>query len=437
MEPPSPEANEPDRHPWRAAVVIGLLTVAAGMFYSLALAPWVRHDPGWWISSDAWVNLAGAHRVADGGFARLYEATPLLVVTPLYPILLVPLALIGSHWKLTEGFPAEIRHPTMWPLYEAVIIATAILVLHAARQLLRATGVRSGLARVQAALVPVAIWPVGVLFGHGEDVLALALVLWGVTAHLRRRPVAAAMLFGAAVASKQWALLGVPLLVAVTPTERRRQVLGISLGIPAALVLLPLAADWSHASRALFGARSFPAAGHPALWMTSSARTVVGTPSRLGAFLVAGLVAWRLRGEPAAERLIAGFAVAFAGRLLFEPVAFSYYLGPGFAFLLLHERMTRWAVRRTLLAAPLFVLYFELHPYPWLWWLGAWTIVAVLAVPAVTELFRTDRPPKGRARRSLTGRASSPRWFAGSRWSPRRAAWLGRRGTRAPDRARS
>src|SRR5213592_2589324 len=95
--------NLGDRHPWRAALAIGILTVAAGMVYSVWLAPWVRAYPGWWMPDDSWVNLAAARRVAAGGFASIYQATPLLVVTPLYPILLVPLAILGSYWHLAEG----------------------------------------------------------------------------------------------------------------------------------------------------------------------------------------------------------------------------------------------------------------------------------------------------------------------------------------------
>jgi hypothetical protein len=416
--------------------VIGLLTVAAGMIYSLWLAPWIRAS-GWWIPDDSWVNLTAAHRVAGGGFASIYQASPLLVLVPLYPILLVPLAILGSYWHLAEGL--TVRHPAMWLLYGPIVAATGILVLHAARTLLRAAGVRFRLGRAQWALVPVTLFPVGVIFGHGEDLLALALVMWGVAVHLRRRPIGAAILFGAAIASKQWALLGLPLLVTTSPRERRGQVLGAALGIPLALVLLPLITDWPHAGKALFGARSFLGAGHRTVWMTASGATIVGTPFRLLAIVAATLVAWRLRGGQPAARLIAGFALIFTARILFEPVVFSYYFGPGLAFLVLHERLAERTVRRTWVVGTGLLIFCSWYPPPVIWWLGVWAMASILVASAAADVFGLARfagvPGGGVV--PFRGRASWPRSIAGSRSFPRTDASPARRGTTAPARVRS
>jgi hypothetical protein len=417
-------------------VVVGLLVTAASMVYSVWLAPWVRADPGWWLPDDSWVNLAAAHRVAAGGLASIYQATPLLVITPLFPLLLVPLAILGSHWHLTEG--VTVPYPAMWLLYGPVVAATGVLVLHAAGALLRASGARFRLGRAQWALVPVTLFPMAVIFGHGEDVLALAFVLWAVNAQLRRRPVLAAILFGAAVASKQWALLGVPLLVATSPRERRAYVLGAALGIPFALVLLPLITDWSHASKALLGARVFLGVGHRAVWMTAGGDTIVGTPFRLGAFVAAGLVAWRLGGEQPAARLIAGYALVFTARILFEPVVFSYYLGPGLAFLVLHERLTDRTVRRTMVVGTGLLLYCSLDLAPLVWWLGAWAMIAILVASAAADVFGLARfagNPEGGVVIPFRDRGSWPRSIAGSRSSPRTGASPARPGTTAPARA--
>jgi hypothetical protein len=429
--------NLGDRHPWRAAVAIGLLTIAAGMAYSLWLAPWVRAS-GWWIPDDSWVNLTAAHRVAGGGFASVYQASPLLVVVPLYPVLLVPLAMMGSHWHLAEG--VTVRHPSMWLLYGPVVAGTGILVLHAARTLLRAAGARFRLGRVEWALVPVTLFPVGVVFGHGEDLLALGLVMWGVAAHLRRRPIWAAILFGAAIASKQWAVLGLPLLVTTSPRERRGQILGVALGIPLALVLLPLVTDWSHASKALLGARSFPGAGHRAVWLRTSGATIVATPFRLGVFVAAGLVAWRLRGEQPAARLIAGYALIFTARILFEPVVFSYYLAPGLAFLVLHERLAERTVRRTMVVGTALLLCCSLYPPLVVWWLGALAMVSILVASAAADVFGLARfagVPGGAVVIPFRDRVSWPRSIAGSRSFPRTDASPARRDTTAPARVRS
>jgi hypothetical protein len=434
MEP----AGIRELHPWRAAVAIGLLVVAAGMVYSIALAPWVRGDPDWWLPPDAWINLAASHSVANHGLGHVYRSSPLFVATPLFPILMVPVAIIGSHWHLSESFPTPLGHPSMWLLYGPVMMATGILVLHGARRLLTVAGVRSRLGRVQWALVPLTLFPIVVTYGHIEDALTLALVLWGVGAHLRRRPVAAALLFGAAIASKQWALLGFPVLLATSARESRRRVVMAALGVPAAVVLLPLIIDWSHAGKALLGARAFVQVGHRALWTTASETTIVGTPFRFGALLFASVAAWRLRGDQPARRLLAGYAVAFAGRILFEPVTFSYYLGPGLAFFLLYERVSAGTVWRTVVVGTGLLVYFEWFPDPVLWWLGAWALLFVLSASAVAEVFGVGRSASGGGGMiPITAQASWPRSSGGSRWSPRRGASRERPDTTSPARARS
>jgi hypothetical protein len=271
------------------------------------------------------------------------------------------------------------------------------------------------------------LFPLAVIFGHAEDVLALALVLWAVAASLRGRPIAAALLLGAGIASKQWALLGLPLLIATTPRAWRGRALAASLALPLLLVGLTLGADWHHASRALLAPRAYVHVGQAALWIHTSKATVVGTPFRIGAFLVAGLVAWRLRGTVSPRRLLAGYALVFLGRILFEPVVFSYYLSPGLAFLLLHERVTEERVRRTFLAGTALLFFFTFDIWPWVWWVTAWAMLTVLGASAVVDVFGLRRG----ARASWPGSTSgSPRFL-------RRAASPERRDTTIPAPVRS
>jgi hypothetical protein len=193
-------------------------------------------------------------------------------------------------------------------------------------------------------------------------------------------------------------------------------------------------------ARRCSGAQVFVRLGHRALWIAASADRVVGTPYRLGAFAVAGIVAWRLRGEPPAAALLAGYALVFMGRLLFEPAVFSYYLGPGLALLVVHEVMSRGSVRRTTLVGTLLLAYFSLTIHPVLWWLGAWTMFSVLVSSAMSEVFGAvwlGWPGHALEGFPLRGRASWRRWSEGSRWFPRTAASLERPDTTAPARARS
>jgi len=43
------EAPVADRHPWRAAIGLGLATIAAGMAYTILFIPAITHRHGWWV----------------------------------------------------------------------------------------------------------------------------------------------------------------------------------------------------------------------------------------------------------------------------------------------------------------------------------------------------------------------------------------------------
>jgi hypothetical protein len=158
---------------------------------------------------------------------------------------------------------------------------------------------------------------------------------------------------------------------------------------------VPLALDWSHAGKALFAARTFPEDGAAALWVSSGTVSLVGTPVRLGALAVALIVAWRSRDRAfEAGALVGGLGVTFLARFLFEPVVYSYYLGPGLAFLLLHERARANRIVRTAIIGGGWLLWFEVWPATW-WW---WTLSLALAIAV-----------SGRALRELvTGSSRSP-----------------------------
>ena len=122
------------------------------------------------------------------------------------------------------------------------------------------------------------------------------------------------------------------------------------------------------AARAVFAARAYPQNGATALWVSSGTASIVGTPVRLGAAVVALLAAWRLRrvaSEPGT--LMAGLGVVFLARFLFEPVVYSYYLAPGLAFLLVHERIRTGRILRTVMLGGGWLLWFQVWPARW-WW---------------------------------------------------------------------
>jgi hypothetical protein len=386
-----------DPRPWRASIWLAFAAIVMGMGYSIVLAPLVRDFHGWWLPPDVWPPLTAARFVSDGAVGHLYSADPLFVASPFGALILVPIAWIGRVFHLTDGELPPRSYPSLWLVYGPFAFALSVSLFFAARSLLQelwrdvgllATGRPPRHVWTQMAMVVLVICPAAVVYGHFEDVLALAFVMLGVRQLLRRKWTSAAVWFGLAVGFKQWALLGVPLLVALTPPGRRARSMAWSLGIPASLMALTLAVDWEHASRALFAPKAYTTLGHHALWIHPTLTPVVGSPYRALAFVVALAVAWRMRGRTDPRIVLAGFAVVFLSRMVFEPVVFSYYTCPGFALLLLHERARGRSGWRTFLLGTAIQAWFQLQPAPWLWWEVALAIIAVMSAPAVADLAR-------------------------------------------------
>ncbi len=400
-----------DRHPWRAAIVLGLATIALGMAYTILIMPAITHTRGWWVVGEVWPPLLGARFVANGALGYLYSADPFFVAGPIGAMALVPVVIVGDTLHLTDNYRYLVPHPTMWLVYGPYALGFGMALLYAARALAHQVWVEEGLAArgiaprylwTQATMVGLVLMPAAVVYGHFEDVLALALVLLGIRSMFSGRFGAAAMWFGLAIGTKQWALLGLPILVAATPATTRLRTLARSLVIPAALMAFTLSVDWSHASVGLFRPRAFPQLGHAALWVSRSGGEIVGPPERWGAILTAiGLAYWlRDRREP--RLLLAGFALAFLSRVLFEPVVFAYYLVPALALMFLHERGAGRTGLRTTVGGGAIMLFFLLHPNPWLWWAVTAAGIGWVASPAARDVLgRGELPVEPGGERSM------------------------------------
>ena len=392
----------PDPHPWRAALLLGLVTIVLGTLYPMVVVPAVKGAYRWWVVDEVWPPFMAARFAGNGALGYLYSADPLFVAGPIGAIVLIPVVMLGDALGLTDSYRYSVAHPSVWLLYGPYALGFSVVLLYAVRALAdRAWGMAGMAARglqprhlwTQVAMVCLVLTPAAVLFGHYEDVLALAFVLLGIRATLGGRFTAAALWFAVAIGTKQWALLGVPILLAAAPARSRLRTLVMSLLLPGALMGFTLAVDWSHASRALLHARSFPALGHAALWMHHVAlHTSVESPGRWGAVAMAAALGWWLRGRGRPELLLAGFAVVFLARLVFEPVIFAYYLVPSLALFFLHERLTGRSGLRTAVGGLAILLWFPFHPNPWLWWSATVAGMAWITAPAVIDLFRREVP---------------------------------------------
>jgi hypothetical protein len=387
-----------DRHPWRAALALGVVTIVFGMVYAIWVVPIITHRARWWVTDEVWPPLQAARFAANGALGYLYSADPYFVAGPIGAIVLIPVVLISDAMGLTDSYLFSVAHPTVWLVYGPYALGFSVVLLYAARALAQRAWVVEAMAArglpprhlwSQVAMFCLVLVPGAVVFGHYEDVLALAFVLLGIGAMMGGRFGVAALWFALAIGTKQWALLGVPILLAAAPARSRLRTLVWSLLPPGALMAFTLAVDWDHASRALLHTRSFPQVGHAALWIAhAAARTSVGSPERWGAVATAIALGWWLRGRGRPRLLVAGFAVAFLSRLVFEPVIFAYYLIPSLALLFLHERLTGRSGLRTAVGGGAILLFFPFHPNPWVWWAVTAVGLVWIAAPAVREVCR-------------------------------------------------
>ena len=269
----------------------------------------------------------------------------------------------------------------MWLSTGPTRLASAVPLLYAVRALATQLGLRRGRLLLQWAALVLAFVPMAIIYGHFEDVLALALVLVAFRDVFAGRSLRGALLLAAAIAFKQWSILAVPVFVVACPPALRRRAVaprgrvagGCSMGAF-------LAADYKYAAPALLHPPAFPALGHSALWIAPSTRYLASTPTRLGA--VRGRSARRVVDPPATpirRRSCRRSAVVLLCRFLFEPVVHAYYLAPGILVLLLAEtsgpsriRDERPHWRARLVAA------FPFHPDRWLWWIAVYALTAIL-----------------------------------------------------------
>jgi len=78
-------------------------------------------------------------------------------------------------------------------------------------------------------------------------------------------------------------------------------------------------------------------------------------------------------------------------------VVFAYYLVPSLALLFLHERVAGRSGLRTAAGGGTILLFFLVHPSPWLWWTVTAAVAVWLAVPATQDVLRREEVLDGPA----------------------------------------
>jgi len=201
---------------------------------------------------------------------------------------------------------------------------------------------------------------------HPQDVVSLGLGLGGLAATVRRRWVLAGALFGAAVLTKQFAvLLLLPALVEATDRRARLTLggwaaLAFGVGILPFLVAAPRATLENLSGFSAGGA----AAGQTVLTLAGVTGTVASAVARDApvafALVVCVWVARRPRRPDRPVALVALALVCAGSRLVFESVVFPYYLLAASVLILLLDLVARRPPHRSLAwcaAAAFFVAF--------------------------------------------------------------------------------
>ncbi|MEP7192539.1 MAG: hypothetical protein ABI903_06705 [Actinomycetota bacterium] len=250
-----------------------------------------------------------------------------------------------------------------------------------------------------AAAVLMPVWAeLAVHYTHLDDALALVLLLGGMHAVARSRPIPAALLLAASAGAKPWALAFVPLLM-VLPRDRWRRALLVWLPAVAAAWLPFVLADPRTLHAGGFSIPNVASSSLRVLGVTAASTPSWDRPVQLLVGVVLGVVAVR-RG-----RWLVVPAVVLAVRMLLDPGAYPYYTSGLVLTTILVDvgwRRTRWPWVSLGVVCGLYVARClgPLTPTnAQLGWLRAATLLGVLVIALGPELrLGSDTGPGDRDR---------------------------------------
>jgi hypothetical protein len=351
--------------------------------------------PGWGhfeliTPGDLWGMSFSSWALAHGQIAHIYASPGALTSPPALEFVLAPILLFAQMVGLTAHFPGG--HPLgLWLLLGPTALLIASPALFAVDAVARSWGLpdRTRLALALASALGVA--NVAGVWGHPEDCVAVALVLWAALAIERRPEIGgrrAAWLLGLGIAFQPLAVLGVAPVLARLGWRSFARV-SWRLLLPSLLVLVPPLIGQPHLTRFVLVNQPFLPKAVSFTPLTHLAPIIGpgtdgGGPTRLVALLLsAGFAIAVCRRRHDLETVLTMTAIAFFLRVIFETELIWYYLWPVAAVcLLLSARRGVWhlGVCSTALVATIPLGNHDAVHDIALWWPALMASVAVMLV---------------------------------------------------------
>jgi hypothetical protein len=374
--------------------------IATGMAYTLWWPAVVRHQAWYWATpGDFWNTFRNAHFVGWGYLSDVYRNGAPLVTLPAYAVLLAPIAALSSALGLWESSPLLLMpKPTAWLLAGPFSLLTPAVALAAFDTLARRLGILGRRRLILLTAEAVALWPTVAMWGHPEDVLAIAAVAFALTAATDRAWARAGWMLGAAIAMQLLAALVVPVLAGMAGARRRVPLLIRASVLPLFFLAAVMIPDFPDTWRTLTRQPTWPLLNHPTPWVLLSPHlanhAVAAGPARIGALAVAlgcGVAANFWRHD--LLRLIWLAAVAMSARCIFEAVMAPYYVMPIVALALIAgARQAPWRWILTVATGLGLTISTHFHANMWVYWLEMTApILAMLALAFPLHQQNPDR----------------------------------------------
>ena len=397
-----------------APFIATVLFAVAGLGYALLWGSLAHR--GWHSYSDLWNDAGLALSIGHGHWAAVYAPPPQLDAPPGFEFLLAPVMVVGH----ALGFGSPLAESTSYKAFGLILAPVATVmaasVLFALDAIARRWGFSEARRFALSMLAALGVVSAAVFWGHPEDCIALALVLWAALAvdrngksGLRR----AGWLLGVAIACQPLALL------AAAPVVARfgwRDLHGAAwrLALPTAVVILPeLIASRARTLHAVVDQPYFPPGesstpfGHFARALGNGMYS--GGTLRLVATLAAvalGYVLCRHRHDLPTVLFVT--SLAFTLRVVLESELLGFYFFPVVAIcLLLTLRCRSWslfAVCAVVSVVSLFLGNRRAHDLD-LWWpaMMATTLAMVGLAHAACRGRRAESPLREKPSPALQG----------------------------------